>query len=1077
MANIPGISGFIQPGVFARDRVVSRGASIPGGLRIPCVMGEGLREEVIVESAAGSGADGNSDCSPTGSGDGRFFKLSQYPVTPGRTQLFLNGSQLFGTEDEIDANGFDGAYDFRVDPATGCIELQGASVGDQDGKKYSASSLNSGDGLIVDGTCGDFDLISIQDDNAPDERWTIRCISVIRDSNGDPVPGKATFTATGSVSGQLKNSSGQAYVWHSTFLDGSTGAVSGTTDPVTDGFIVAYSVDNDGYITEGFAKGAAVSDGGETADTTSLFAFSGDLVTQGQVLAGDYLCIDGTAYVIESIDYDSDVDETTITLEDDVLDSSLTDQVWEIRATNVFIEDTDVAHDPVTGDPDTAGSFTSAEVGKVLMLCDGDAAGLYTITAVTSSQRVRVVSFEDSSSSLPDLDGIAGIGASSITWKLLESNGVLLFAIQEGSSPFKVGDKFFIDVNSKILKRGDKLEAKYIAEADLNDPEYFVSAQELFTKHGTPSVTNTLSLGAQMAFENGAPGVFAIQCKPAIPRRTSVTLVEEVDDDGDGGFGGCTSDCEVDDLLFVIPRPISGLLSGRPDADTGVNLFVIRDGEETQVFPNKVSFYNSQLETAAGQADFISSNDYAFSYTVINTDTKVIGQGISGILAYSNSSFTSTEVDFDAADVGSIIVVQKLETTNDESSSQTLTSISDISDHIFDPGTLATASVELIITEIVNDNTVIVASNTDEDAPIAANAFDVQFYIKDESDTTNVSTALLLHRDLASSGVIQEGDGIKISYIDETDADFFDTNWFNAFEQLEAIDFQILVPLPTQNRFGIFRSAVSHCENMSSIANKKERLAFIGAQIGVTANAMIGNEELAVEDVGLIEGVQGDDPEEVLDGNIEDLVNLKLSDNYTSNRCVYFYPDEIIRNINGTNTAIDGFYMAAAAAGYLSGVQNVAVPLTYKTLVGFSLQRNKIFRKTILDALGNVGATVVQPVTGGGKVLAGRTTSNTSLVEDEEISVMFIRDRVKQVLRDSLVGFIGTVEDANTQGVMTAKVRTVMNGLLSQGLITDFRNVKVERDKVDPRQWNVFLRFTPSYPINFVWIDLEVGVL
>ena len=78
MANIPGISGYVQPGVFARDRVSSRGVSLPGGLRIACVMGEGLREETITASARGGGLDRLQSVSPTGSGDGRFFKL----VTP-----------------------------------------------------------------------------------------------------------------------------------------------------------------------------------------------------------------------------------------------------------------------------------------------------------------------------------------------------------------------------------------------------------------------------------------------------------------------------------------------------------------------------------------------------------------------------------------------------------------------------------------------------------------------------------------------------------------------------------------------------------------------------------------------------------------------------------------------------------------------------------------------------------------------------------------------------------------------------------------------------------------------------------
>jgi hypothetical protein len=131
----------------------------------------------------------------------------------------------------------------------------------------------------------------------------------------------------------------------------------------------------------------------------------------------------------------------------------------------------------------------------------------------------------------------------------------------------------------------------------------------------------------------------------------------------------------------------------------------------------------------------------------------------------------------------------------------------------------------------------------------------------------------------------------------------------------------------------------------------------------------------------------------------------------------------------------------------------------------------------MLNQLGNVGACILQPVVGGGKILHGRTTSISGFVEDEELSIVFIRDRVKDVLRESLKGFLGRVEDQNTQGLMTARVGSIMSALTSQGLITDYQNIKVERDKVDPRQWNVFLRFQPAYPINYIFVDIEVGVL
>ena len=412
----------------------------------------------------------------------------------------------------------------------------------------------------------------------------------------------------------------------------------------------------------------------------------------------------------------------------------------------------------------------------------------------------------------------------------------------------------------------------------------------------------------------------------------------------------------------------------------------------------------------------------------------------------------------------------------EDASGTVYTSVEEISEQLFNDD-LGTPSVELEITSVEDDSLVFVVAENGTPLDLISSYSDIQFFVKDPSNTNADDASLLLHQDLVSSGVIQEGDGIRISYIDENDADFFDTNWFEAFEALEAAEAQIIVPLPNQAISSVFRASVNHCENMSSIVNRKERVSFIGAQMGVTPAAIIGTEEVAVEDIGIIEGIQGDDPEEILSGNTEDLVNFKLSDNYTSNRCVYFYPDEIVRNVNGTNVALHGFYAAAAAAGYLSARQNVAIPLTNKVLSGFSLTRDKIFRPIIQNQIGAVGATLLQPVSGGGKVLAGRTTSQSGFIEDEEISIIFIRDFVKKTLRNSLAGFIGGVQNPDVNLLISQRTRSIMSGLVSQGLVTFFDNIKVEQDKVDPRQINVFLRFTPAYPINYIFIDIEVGII
>lgn len=79
-------------------------------------------------------------------------------------------------------------------------------------------------------------------------------------------------------------------------------------------------------------------------------------------------------------------------------------------------------------------------------------------------------------------------------------------------------------------------------------------------------------------------------------------------------------------------------------------------------------------------------------------------------------------------------------------------------------------------------------------------------------------------------------------------------------------------------------------------------------------------------------------------------------------------------------------------------------------------------------------------------------------------------------MRDSLQPFIGTIQDSSTNSIIQARVTTILNALVNQGLIESLTNASVSRDKVDPRQINVYFRFVPTFPINYVFIDIEVGI-
>jgi len=841
MANIPGFIGTAMPQVATRVRTMQRALSIPGGLRILSIVGEGRREEIIVDSAEGGGVDGwNPSFTAASDGYGRFFKTSYYPLVENRSTLLLNGSTLSIVEGVIDGTAFSSTYDARIDPETGHIELQKASLMPYGLEYYSTNASNQGDGYISG--------ITLVDVNAPAETWTIRCISTLKNGGGTSIRGQATFAVTGSVSGQLRDAFGQPYLWRS----------------------------------------------------------------------------------------------------------------------------------------------------------DG-----YTI-----------------------------------------SNGVISFAIFNPTGIItEVGDRFSAQIQSRVLKTRDKLEARYIATLDINDPETFTDPESLFVKHGTPSTSNTLSLGAQMAFENGATSVLAVQAKPPLPRRTTEIVLPVYDPIT--GHGGATGNNTPEDLIFYLTAP------GKPDIDTAVHFFVIgTDGTETQIFPNKVDFYDPTITADFSlyeergsdgplKTDFMdpTQSGLPYSYTVVS-DTLVETGGEDGIIAYTGPSvgtFYSPSASFDSGAIGKDIAIHHTVAPNDGRWEIT--------------GVIDQYTVSLI--RISGD----FVAQTDLSWQLVA--------------TTGVTQAVMLTDDLA----LAAQQGLKVTYIDEKDADFYDANWSESIEQLETQDVQIVVALPTQTFSAIQQAFRVHVEQMSTTYFKRERVLITGALDGLLPDNVTGVSDAAVEDIGILEGIQGDDPEEVLASNIEDLVNYDVKVNFgDSFRVVFMYPDEIVRVINGSRELIPGYWMAACVGGWLAGQPNIAMPLTFKILVGFTILNDRTYKETVLNNLADSGLCVVQPVTGGGQVLWGKTTTQSGAPEEEEISIVFIRDQLARTFRRVLRAFIGNPEDPTLIPSLTAKCISLLNAFEAQSLITAYRNLSVSRDSVEPRQYNIVAEVQPNYSVNWIFADISVGL-
>ena len=231
----------------------------------------------------------------------------------------------------------------------------------------------------------------------------------------------------------------------------------------------------------------------------------------------------------------------------------------------------------------------------------------------------------------------------------------------------------------------------------------------------------------------------------------------------------------------------------------------------------------------------------------------------------------------------------------------------------------------------------------------------------------------------------------------------------------------------------------------------------------------------AVEDLGPLEGIPNNNITSTLAQNIQDIANYSVSNSYGETfRAVYFYPDQIIVQAGADLVEVDGFYIAAAAAGYANSDLALQNPFTNKVFSGFTILNNNTYSNLILQQLAAAGVTTLQPVAGGGRVVWGITTTQSGIPEEQEISIVFIRDRVAKVLRAGFAGFVGQPQTSTTASALNTEAVILLNSLISQGLITAFQGLTVVQDTVDPRQWDITVQVQPTYPINWIYIQVTV---
>lgn len=242
-------------------------------------------------------------------------------------------------------------------------------------------------------------------------------------------------------------------------------------------------------------------------------------------------------------------------------------------------------------------------------------------------------------------------------------------------------------------------------------------------------------------------------------------------------------------------------------------------------------------------------------------------------------------------------------------------------------------------------------------------------------------------------------------------------------------------------------AVVSHCQIMSETKNRRERVALLGSYEFVDLDFIL-------DPVTGIEAVFG-----------------------VTKRSQFFWPGGpfVNRVVGGENQILDGQYIAASAAGFYSS-RPLTTSLTNKILTGFTINPAQKLSIDETNFAGGAGVSIIEPLSAGGKVLIGQTTTNSGRAVEEEMSVVRITDYVAKVSRQALQGaFTGSLITVNTPRDIKITTEKILSSLQSQGIITQFKGVNAVIDPNEPRQVNVTFDITPIFPLNWIFIRFSVG--
>lgn len=274
----------------------------------------------------------------------------------------------------------------------------------------------------------------------------------------------------------------------------------------------------------------------------------------------------------------------------------------------------------------------------------------------------------------------------------------------------------------------------------------------------------------------------------------------------------------------------------------------------------------------------------------------------------------------------------------------------------------------------------------------------------------------------------------------------------NALKSLEKYHISIIVPMdPVNDDTSKISYYLEHVSRMSSMLERKERMAILSVDERSSKIPVASWQTLM------------------------SAFNVSASSGLEPKRIMVIHPGSSYVIYNGVTYTFDGTYNAAVLAGIMvSKNYDEATSMTRKMLPTVSSLLLEEYSRAEKNSLTSYGVTVIE-MKDGLAIVRRSLTADGSSVASQEPSIVRSFDRVVKELRDGLEKeYVGSKINRTTIALISRSVSKYLDNLVTNEIISGYRNISVTQNKLEPRQIDISVESSPVYVLLWGLIKMNI---